>query len=69
MTMTRRQLISRGTIGAGVLLASQVRDLAPARAAFAAPPDVAGYGALVADPAGLLDLPARVLVPHAVEDR
>jgi secreted PhoX family phosphatase len=57
MTLTRRQLLSRGALaGAGVLVASGA-DLVPTRAAFAGQPDVSGYGALVPDPAGLLDLP------------
>jgi secreted PhoX family phosphatase len=58
MTLTRRQLLSRGTtLGAGVLLAGPARDLAATRPAYAAQPDVFGYGDLVPDPAGLLDLP------------
>jgi hypothetical protein len=58
MTMTRRQLLSRGgTVGGGLLLAGPARDLLPLRAAFAEPPAVFGYGDLVPDPAGLLDLP------------
>ena len=57
MTMTRRQMLTRGAVGAGVLVAAPVRDLLPVRAAYAAPPEVFGYGGLVADPAGLVDLP------------
>jgi secreted PhoX family phosphatase len=58
MPLTRRDLLSRtGTLGAGVLLAGAAGDLLPARAAFARQPKVLGYGDLVADPAGLLDLP------------
>lgn len=56
MTLTRRQLVTRG-IGAGVLLATPARDLLTVRPAFAEQPDVFGYGDLVRDPAGLLDLP------------
>ena len=56
MTLTRRQLVTRG-LGAGVLLATPARDLVAVRPAFAAQPDVFGYGDLVPDPAGLLDLP------------
>jgi secreted PhoX family phosphatase len=57
MTLTRRELLSRSGLGAGVLIAGVATDLLPVRAAFAAPPDVFGYGDLVPDPAGLLDLP------------
>ena len=56
MTMTRRQLLSRSTtLGAGVLIAGSA-PLA-VRPSFAAQPEVFGYGDLVTDPAGLLDLP------------
>ena len=57
MTMTRRQLMSRGAALGAVLSATPVRDLLPSRAAYAAQPEVFGYGPLVSDPAGLLDLP------------
>jgi secreted PhoX family phosphatase len=55
MSLTRRQLLVRGGFGAGVLLAGPA--VLPTRTAFAAAPDVFGYGALVPDPSGLLDLP------------
>jgi secreted PhoX family phosphatase len=57
MTLTRRQLLHRSALGAGVLLAGPARDLLAVRPAFAGQPDVFGYGDLVPDPAGLLDLP------------
>ena len=57
MTMTRRQILARtSSLGAFALLGGT--DLiTPTRGAFATQPDVFGYGDLVADPAGMLDLP------------
>jgi secreted PhoX family phosphatase len=57
MTLTRRQLLTRTSLGAGVLFAGAASDLLAVRPSFAAVPDVFGYGDLVPDPDGLLDLP------------
>lgn len=57
MALTRRQVLKKSALGA-VLLATPARDLLATRTAFADPPDVYGYGELVPDPAGMLDLPS-----------
>ncbi len=63
---TRRTLLRRGAVGAGGALA-----LAPVAGAFARPTGEGGYGPLVEDSAGLLDLPRgfRYRVVQSVEDR
>ncbi len=63
---TRRTLLRRGAVGAGGALA-----LAPVAGALAKPARRAGYGPLVEDSAGLLDLPCgfRYRVVQNVEDR
>lgn len=63
MPLSRRELLTRsGAVGVGVLLTGSIDGLfsspATARAAAAAGPGGAyGYGPLVADPGGILDLP------------
>ena len=52
MTITRRDLITRGAVGAGVLATGNLASLLTA-----SPARAAALGALVPDPAGLLDLP------------
>ena len=63
---TRRTLLRRGAVGAGGALA-----LAPIASALAKPGRRAGYGPLVEDDAGLLDLPGgfRYQVVQSVEDQ
>lgn len=61
MTLSRRDLLRRSAVGATVLAVGNVRSLfgsLPALAAPAASGD-GPYGALRADPAGILDLPSR----------
>ena len=54
MTISRRDLISRGALGAGILATGNLSALFTAPGAGAAP---TGLGPLRPDPAGLLDLP------------
>lgn len=54
MALTRRELLTRSAVGAGLVAIGDVSALFAARPAFAAP---AGFGPLIPDPAGLLDLP------------
>ncbi|MDT9684182.1 DUF839 domain-containing protein [Streptomyces sp. TRM76323] len=55
---TRRHLLTRaGALGAGIALSGAVSELFAAAPAAALPPTDAGYGPLVPDPDGLLDLP------------
>ena len=63
---TRRTLLRRGAVGAGGALA-----LAPVASALAKPGRDAGYGPLIEDSAGLLDLPRgfHYRVVQSVEDR
>ena len=63
---TRRTLLRRGAVGAGGALA-----LTPVASALAKPGRQAGYGPLVEDSAGLLDLPRgfHYRVVQSVEDR
>ena len=55
MSVTRRDVLKRSAVGAGVLVFGNSASLFTAGAASAAAPG--GYGPLVADPAGILDLP------------
>ncbi|MBH5337509.1 DUF839 domain-containing protein [Streptomyces pactum] len=56
---TRRQLLARtGALGASIAFAGSVSELFAGTASAAPHTGDAGYGALVADPDGLLDLPA-----------
>ncbi|MEA2687075.1 MAG: uncharacterized protein QOE93_2270 [Actinomycetota bacterium] len=61
MTLTRRELLQGSAGGLGLLVAGQAGMLRLATAAFAAPPAATrqnrGFGPLLPDPAGLLDLP------------
>lgn len=54
MALTRRELITRGAVGAGVLAVGNISSLFSSPVAFAA----AGVGDPLPDPAGILDLPA-----------
>lgn len=53
MTISRRDLITRGAVGAGILATGNLAALLSA-----SPAGAAALGPLVPDPAGLLDLPA-----------
>ncbi|KUJ70987.1 Tat pathway signal sequence domain protein [Streptomyces albus subsp. albus] len=56
MSATRRQILARsGAIGAGIAFAGSLSEIFAGSAAAAT--DTAGYGPLVPDPDGLLDLP------------
>ncbi len=58
MTLSRRDLLKRSAVGAGVLAVGNVRSLFGPLPALAAPAGAgAGYGPLMPDPAGILDLP------------
>ena len=57
MAATRRQVLARtGALGAGIAFTGSVSELYAGTAEAHAPQD-AGYGPLVPDPNGLLDLP------------
>lgn len=58
--LTRRALLRRSGVLAGATVAGSLAAVFPSRMAHAATPD-AGYGELLPDPAGLLDLPRPVL--------
>jgi secreted PhoX family phosphatase len=55
MSLTRRELLAGGAVGAGLVALGDVTPLFAARPAIAAP---SGFGPPVPDPAGILDLPA-----------
>ncbi|MET8573208.1 alkaline phosphatase PhoX [Streptomyces sp. NPDC005012] len=58
MSATRRQMLARsGALGAGVVVSGAVAELFSASAAAALPLTEDGYGSLLPDPDGLLDLP------------
>ena len=59
MTLTRRELLTRGAAGAGVVAVGNLAGVfgAPLASAGGRPDRDPGYGALIPDPAGLLDLP------------
>lgn len=58
MPLSRRELLTRGSAaGLGIALAGSVDTIFGAGPASAAPRPYGGYGPLVADPAGILDLP------------
>ena len=57
MSFTRRDLLKRSALGAGVVAVGNVPALFSASSAVAKPNGSGGFGPLVADPAGLLDLP------------
>lgn len=58
MSLNRRDLLNRSAVaGAGFALLGSTRMLAGSSVAAAAPSRTAGFGPLVPDPSGLLDLP------------
>ena len=58
MSVTRRQILARGgAVGAGIALAGAVDQLLAGTASAAPGGGAAGYGPLVPDPDGILDLP------------
>ena len=60
MTLTRRTLLTRTAAGAGIYVAGNLSGLfanGPTSLAAASSPGAGGYGDLLADPDGLLDLP------------
>jgi uncharacterized protein len=54
MPLSRRELLTRGAVGAGLVAIGDTSALFAARPAFAGP---ASFGAPIPDPAGMLDLP------------
>ncbi|MFF5259764.1 alkaline phosphatase PhoX [Actinomadura viridis] len=58
MSVTRRQILARsGAVGAGIAFTGSVEQLFAGSSAAAHVGGTAGYGPLVPDPAGILDLP------------